>query len=178
MDQILNEIERSKNNPLWRFLYGLSIPNIGIESAKNLAAYFQDLLKLFEAPSEVLQDVPLVGSCAAQSLKAFYNNPENKRIVDLLLKSGLKLTVDEINDQGVWSGKLFVLTGTLAHMKRNEAKQAIERLGGRVVETVSSKVSAIIVGDNPGDKLQKGRSLNLAFWTEVDFLKNLEHASD
>lgn len=178
VDQILKEIERSKKNLLWRFLYGLSIPNIGIESAKNLATYFKDLSKLFESSLEVLQTVPLVGVCAAQSLKAFYNNPENKKIIDLLLESGLELAVGEINDKGVWAGKLFVFTGTLTHMKRSEAKEVIEKLGGRVVEVVSSKVFAIIVGDNPGDKLQKGRNLDITIWTENEFLQNLEYASN
>ncbi len=178
VDQLISEIDAAKQRPLWRFLYSLSIPNIGIESAKNLSQKFGSISKIFEASSEVLQTVPLVGPCAAQSLKAFYANASNREIINLLLDQGLMLTVEANIPETVWSGKSFVLTGTLMHMRRSEAKQAIENAGGKVTDVVSSKTFAVIAGDNPGDKLKKAKSLNISVWSEGEFLQYLKNASN
>ena len=169
VDQLLNAIEQAKNRPLWRFIYGLSINGIGTESAKNLAKAFPTLEALWAASIEELQEVPLVGHCTAQSIQCFYANVANRKVLDALKDVGLALTAEHLNENLPWSGKNFVLTGSLQKMTRSEAKQRIEQLGGKVSESVTSKTFAVVVGEHPGDKLKKAKTLNVSVWDEAQF---------
>ena len=171
VDQLLAAIERAKHRPLWRFINALGIPEIGVESAKNLAQHFKSCAAIFEASLEELQAVPLVGLCASQSIQLFYANTANRAILQALMDQGLDLTIDAA--AGPWLGKIFVLTGTLAQYSRDQAKQKIEALGGKVSSTVSAKTFAVIVGKNPGDKLTQSQKLNIPIWDENMFLEQL-----
>ena len=176
VDQLLSAIEQAKHRPLWRFIYGLSINGIGMESAKNLAQKFPTLEALWSASLEALQAVPLVGHCTAQSIRGFYANMANRKVLEAFDGIGLSLTVEPLDERLPWSGKTFVLTGSLQQMTRHEAKQRIELLGGKVSESVTAKTFAVIVGEHPGDKLQKAQALNVAIWDETQFLEAL-HAN-
>lgn len=176
VDQLLNAIEQAKTRPLWRFIYGLSINGIGIESAKNLSIAFPTLDALWSASLDQLQSVPLVGHCAAQSIQSFYANAANRKVLEALNQVGFSLTIEHSSENLAWSGKTFVLTGSLQKLTRSEAKQRIEQLGGKVSESVTLKTFAVIVGENPGDKLKKAQTLNIPIWDETLFLKEL-HAN-
>lgn len=176
VDQLLSAIEQAKNRPLWRFIYGLSIHGIGVESAKNLAKTFLTLEDLWSASLEQLQSVPLVGHCTAQSIRCFYANASNRKVLEVLNQVGFTLTSENVGTNLIWSGKVFVLTGTLQEMQRNEAKHFIEQLGGSVTENVTSRTFAVVVGERPGDKLKKAQKLNIPVWDEAYFLEKLKHA--
>ena len=169
VDQLLNAIEQAKHRPLWRFIYGLSINGIGMESAKNLAKAFPTLEALWTASLEQLQEVSLVGHNTAQSIQSFYANATNRKVLEALNQVGLSLTVEHLEQNLAWSGKTFVLTGSLQKMTRGEAKHRVEQLGGKVSESVTSKTFAVIVGENPGDKLKKAQNLNIPVWDEAHF---------
>lgn len=175
VDQLLQSIENAKTRPLWRFIYALSINNLGVEIAKNLAVHFKSLDAIKSASVEDLQVVPLVGPCAAQSIHQFFTTPNNLKVLETFNKVGFVLSV-ETENTGPWKDKNFVLTGTLQHMGRSEAKKRIEACGGKVSENVSSKTFAVIVGDNPGDKLKKATHLSISIWDENEFLTQLNDA--
>ena len=176
VDQLLNAIEQAKTRPLWRFIYSLSINDIGVESAKNLAKAFPNLEDLWNATQEQLQSVPLVGPRTAQSIQCFYANAANRKILEKLKQVGFSLTVENQNEPLIWNGKTFALTGTLQSIPRSAAKYRIEQLGGKVVENITPKLSAVIVGESPGNKLKKAQSLNLPLWNESYFLEALKNA--
>ena len=176
VDQLLASIEGSKQQPLWRLIYGLSIPNIGLESAKNLAKQFSHLTALETASLEDLQTIPLIGLQSAQSILEFFKLPANKPILQVLNKIGFASSLSPTLSP--WQGKIFVLTGSLPQMTRSKARNHIERLGGSVSETVSNKIYALITGDKPGDKLQKAQKLGLPIWNETTFLEELDRATN
>ena len=175
VDQLLEAIEQAKQRPLWRLIYALSIHGIGVESAKNLAEAFTCLDEIWQASYEELQAIPLVGEYTAKSIQQFYNNPVNRSVLTALSEVDFSLTNDKPTHT-VWAGKSFVLTGTLHHMTRTEAKKNILALGGKISESVSAKTFAVIVGDKPGDKLQKAIALKIPIWDETAFLSHLNHA--
>lgn len=175
VDQLLQSIENAKKRSLWQFVYALSINGIGIEIAKNLAFHFKSLDAIKSASIDELQAVPLVGPRAAQSIHQFFTTQSNLKVLDELNKIGFVLSVESENS-GPWNGKTFILTGTLKQMSRSEAKKHIEALGGKVSENVSSKTFAVIVGDNPGDKLKKANNLSIQTWDETEFLNQLNDA--
>ena len=176
VDQLLASIEASKQQPLWRLIYGLSIPNIGLESAKNLAKQFSNLTALEAASLDELQTISLIGLQSAQSILEFFKLPANKPILQVLSKIGF--SSPQSPTLSPWQGKTFVLTGSLSQMTRSEARKQIESLGGSVSETVSNKIYALIAGDKPGDKLQKAQKLNLSIWNETTFLEELKRATN
>ena len=161
---------------MWRLIYGLSIPNIGLESAKNLAKQFPDLIALEAATLEQLQTIPLIGLQSAQSILEFFKLPANKEILQVLNKMGFSSPQSPILSS--WQGKIFVITGSLSTMTRSEIRNRIESLGGSVSETVSNKIYALIAGDKPGDKFQKAQKLNLPIWNETTFLEELDRAAN
>lgn len=176
VDQLLTSIEDSKQQPLGRLIYGLSIPNIGLESAKNLAKQFTCLAALEAATLEELQTVPLIGFQSAQSILEFFKLPTNKQVLQTLAQINFSVLISP--SKLPWYEKTFVLTGSLTHMTRSEARKQIESLGGSISETVSHKVYALIVGDKPGDKLQKAQKLGLPIWNEMTFKEELNRATN
>lgn len=176
VDQLLASIEASKQQPFGRLIYGLSIPNIGLESAKNLAKRFPNLTALETATLDELQTIPLIGLQSAQSILEFFKLPTNKQILQILSKIGF--STSQFPNLSPWQGKSFVLTGSLTQMTRSEARKQIEILGGSISETISNKIDALIAGDKPGDKFQKAKKLNLPIWNETTFLEELDRATN
>ncbi len=174
VDNLLIAIETSKKQALWRLLNGLSIPSVGIEVAKNLAASGYTLVQLMDCSSEELQAIPLIGKLTADGIVSFFSNLRNRQIIEKLIhvgveaKSGLST---EFDTSLIWQGKTFVLTGTMARWTRSEAQKLIESLGGMVGNTVNKKTTALICGNKPGDKLLKARALGIPIWNEEEFLR-------
>ena len=171
-DNILSSIEKSKLTSFSKFIYSLGIRNIGEHSAKILTKFFNsDLNKLQNSNIEELESIPEIGIIMAESIINFFNDYNNQIIIQNCIKAGLNFNNDHSNIQSKLKNKNFVLTGTLKTMKRNEAKNLIEKLGGSVLNSVSKKIDYLIIGENPGSKKQKADKLQKNVITENQFLE-------
>jgi len=179
--KIVAQIERSKSNDFWRLIYGLGIRHIGERGAQVLARAFGSMDALCAATLEQLQDTNEIGPVLAESLRAWLDEPRNRALVDKLRAAGVRMDVpaDQLqarNADGPLRGKTYVLTGTLASMSRDQAKAAIERLGGKVSGSVSKKTTGVIVGEEAGSKADKARELGVPMLDEPTFLELLKTA--
>jgi DNA ligase (NAD+) len=158
---ILNEIESSKKLPLERVIYGLGIRMVGERTAQFLAEHFGSMEALESASVEELQDVNEVGPRIAESIVEFFGIAANRKLIERLREAGLKLTGQKKPRGTKLAGKTFVLTGTLAHFTRDEAKKMIEDAGGKVTGSVSKKTDYVVAGTDAGSKLDKARELGV-----------------
>jgi len=159
---LLKAIERSKNTSLPRFLFALGIPEVGEVTAANLARHFGDLDALATADVEALENVPDVGPVVARHVHEFFCQPENLRVISAIVEHGVHWPVEEVSSRGsALDGKTFVLTGSLASMTRDEAREKIESAGGKVSGSVSSKTDYLVAGTDPGSKLKKAEELGV-----------------
>lgn len=172
---LLNAIENSKQNSLERLIFALGIPHVGAKTAKILAARFETMDNLENATQEELTNIPDIGDIIAKSVINYFENSHNKAIVDELKDLGLNMKYlgQKVEENELFANKTFVLTGSLEIFTRDEAKEKIESLGGKTVESVSKKTSVVIVGANPGSKYTKAQSLGIEIWTEQDFKDKL-----
>jgi DNA ligase (NAD+) len=170
---LLDEIERSKGRDLPRLIYALGIRFVGERTAQAIAAYFKDLYSLTKATADELVQIGDVGPKVAESIVFFFQQPENKTLIDKLRKAGVNFFSqgDISSDEGSLSGQTFVLTGKLIKFSREDAKKAIEKQGGTVTSTVSQKTDYVIVGENPGSKFEKAQKLGVRVLEEKDFLE-------
>jgi DNA ligase (NAD+) len=158
---VLDEIESSKKLPLERAIYGLGIRFVGERTAQFLAEHFGSMDALMQASEEELEEVNEVGPRIAQSIVEFFQEPKNRALVRQLQDLGLRLTGIKKQRGTTLAGKTFVLTGTLAHFTRDEAKKLIEDAGGRVSGSVSKKTDYVVAGDDAGSKLDKAKELGV-----------------
>jgi len=158
---VLDEIESSKKLPLERVIYGLGIRFVGERTAQFLAEHFGSMDALMKASEEELEEVNEVGPRIAQSIVEFFQEPKNRALVRQLQDLGLRLTGIKKQRGTTLAGKTFVLTGTLAHFTRDEAKKLIEDAGGRVSGSVSKKTDYVVAGDDAGSKLDKAKELGV-----------------
>jgi len=165
---ILDEIEASKKLPLERVIYGLGIRFVGARTAQFLAEHFGSMEDFEKASVEELEDVNEVGPRIAESLVEFFSIAANRRLVERLRDADLTLTGQKKQRGTKLAGKTFVLTGTLAHFTRDEAKKMIEDAGGRVSGSVSKKTDYVVAGADAGSKLDKARQLGVAVIDEKE----------
>lgn len=168
---VLAEIEASKKLPLERVIYGLGIRFVGERTAQFLAEHFGSMEDLMSADEAQLEEVNEVGPRIAQSIREFFAEPRNRELVKRLHLAGLTFTGKKKQRGTQLTGKTFVLTGTLAHYSRAEAKQLIEDAGGRVSGSVSKKTDYVVAGTDAGSKLEKAKELEVRVIDEKD-LKN------
>jgi DNA ligase (NAD+) len=172
---LLEEIDRSRSNEIWRLLHAVGIRHVGEGGARALARGFHSLANIRQASVEALQGVRDVGDVVARSVRSFFDEPRNSELFDKLAAAGVR-TEDEPRDEAPLptsqplAGKSYVITGTLDSMTREEAAAAIERLGGKVASSISRKTSGLIVGKDPGSKQAKARELGVAEIDEAAFL--------
>ncbi|MER2512462.1 MAG: NAD-dependent DNA ligase LigA [Nitrosomonas ureae] len=176
---ILRAIEKSKHTTLARFIYALGIRNVGEATAKDLAAHCGNLDRLIEAGSERLQQIPDVGPVVTQSIADFFAEAHNREVIEQLRACGVHWHEHEgisvlAGEARPLQGKTFVLTGTLPIMSREEAKEKIELLGGKVSGSVSKKTDYVVVGADPGSKYDKALSLGIAVLDEAGLLELLQ----
>ena len=158
---VLDEIEGSKKLPLERVIYGLGIRFVGERTAQFLAEHFGSMDALMQASEEELQEVNEVGPRIAESIVEFFQEPKNRALVKQLQDLGLRLTGTRKQRDTKLTGKTFVLTGTLPHLTRDEAKKMIEDAGGRVSGSVTKKTDFVVAGDDAGSKLDKAKELGV-----------------
>jgi DNA ligase (NAD+) len=175
---IVKAIEKSKNKTLTRFIYALGIRNVGEATAKALSNHFGNLDALTKADVETLQQVSDIGPVVAQSIVDFFSEPHNLEVIEQLRFSGIRWTEgsgqsDSVIQQLALSGKTFVLTGTLPHMTREEAREKIEKRGGKVTGSVTSKTDYVIAGIDPGSKYDKAVKAGIKILDESGLLQLL-----
>ena len=171
IDNLLTSIENSKNNSLERLLFGLGIRHVGKKTAKILASYYDNIDNIIKASYESLCQITDIGDVIAKSVYDYFK--ENVDLIDKLKELGLNMEyigkVTNINEE--FNNKTFVLTGTLESLTRDDAKDIIESLGGKITNSVSKKTDVVIVGSNPGSKYDKAKELNITIWNEEEFLE-------
>jgi DNA ligase (NAD+) len=171
---IIDEIEHSKKLPLERVIYGLGIRFVGERTAQFLAEHFGSMEELEKASAEELQEVDEVGPRIAESIAEFFSIAANRKLVGRLREAGLTLTGHKKQRGTKLAGKTFVLTGTLAHFTRDEAKKMIEDAGGKVTGSVSKKTDYVVAGSDAGSKLDKAKDLGVAVIDEQGMEKLLK----
>lgn len=173
VDNLFASINNSKNNSLEKLLFGLGIKQVGSKMAKTLARTYKTLDNLSNATYEELVEIPDVGEIIAKSIIDYFNDEDNKNIIDRLKKYGINMDYtsgEEVVADENFNGKTFVLTGTLNQITRDKASEIIENKGGKVTSSVTKKTSVVVVGDNPGSKYDKAVSLNIEIWNEEKFM--------
>ncbi len=171
---LLEQIEKSKSTTLARFLYALGIREVGEATAKQLALHFRTLPALQAASEEALQSVPDIGPVVAQHIANFFREAHNREVIHKLIKAGVHWPAVKAAENLSLAGKTFVLTGTLRDMTREEAKERLEKLGAKVAGSVSSKTSYVVVGVDPGSKLDKARELGVEVIGDEEFHRFLK----
>ncbi len=172
----LAAIEASKNTTLARFIFALGIRNVGEATAKDLARHFGGLDALMAADEDALQQVPDVGPVVAQSIAQFFAERHNREVISQLIDAGVHWEEgagSPISTSPI-SGKTFVLTGTLPSLTRDEAKERIEALGGKVSGSVSKKTDYVVAGAEAGSKLVKAQELGITILDEAGLMELLE----
>ena len=176
-ENLLRALEKSKTTTLARFLYGLGIREVGEATAEALAQHFGELPAIMEADEEILQTVPDVGPVVARQIASFFREKHNRDVIEKLQAAGVHWPKTERRVRAApLAGKTFVLTGTLAAMTRDEAKDRLQALGAKVAGSVSAKTDYVVAGEEPGSKLDKARALNVAVLDERQFLQLLGEA--
>ena len=177
---LLDSIQQSKQTTLARFIYALGIRNVGESTAKDLAQHFGQLPALMQADAEALQQVLDVGPIVAASVVDFFAEAHNQQVIQTLLEAGVIWPHDapKAPKNTLFSGKTFVLTGTLPTLGREEAKAMIEAAGGKVSGSVSKKTDYIWAGDEAGSKLLKAQALGVPIIDEATFLQYVQNSNE
>lgn len=168
---LIEAINLSKKISLGRFIYALGIRHVGLETAEAIAAKFGTWNRVVSASVDNFSQVEGVGEVVANSLVKYFSNDKNIKQVEKMLVAGLQIVSIKPNQGGPWSDLTFVLTGSLEHYSRAEAKEIIKKLGGRVSESVSRETSYVVAGTEPGSKLTKAQELNIKILSEAEFIK-------
>lgn len=170
---IVSEIQSHKKVSLNRFLVALGIPNVGTVTAQDIASEFGTLEKIQKTNLESFQHISGIGDIVAQSLAEFFASAENQELVKKYQKTGIKVLSDK--NVGPLKGKTFVFTGSLGEdMTRDEAKQLVMQLGGKVASTAGENVDYIVIGEDAGSKAEKAKKLGLTTLTPEKFKKMLK----
>ena len=174
VDNLFTSIENSKTNSLEKLLFGLGIKQVGSKTAKVLSQKYQNLDNLMNTTFEELTSIPDIGPIIASNIVNFFKDENNLSIINKLKEYDLNMKY--LNDNNIllddnFTGKTFVLTGTLNTITRDKASLEIENRGGKVTKSVTKKTNIVIVGDNPGSKYDKAVTLGIEIWNEEKFLE-------
>jgi DNA ligase (NAD+) len=169
---LIDEIQGSKKQPLARLIYALGIQFVGERTGQLLAEQFSSVEELAGATTEQLENVPEVGPKVASSITEFFGEPANRNVIKRLNKAGVRPTAEKrvVKSQKL-AGKSFVFTGGLANRSREEAGVLVQQHGGKVSSSVSKKTDYVVVGTDPGSKYDKAKELGVATLTEGEFEK-------
>ena len=196
-DNLMESLEKSKSQELWRLIFGLGILEIGEQFAKDLASKFGSLDAIIKADIEEIKSLEGFGSKStkkkksdsdenaiqpvrALSVRVFFDDPHNLALIERLRSAGLNFTAEQSTiSNSQFSGKIFVITGSLKSMGRDQAKKIIEKFGGKVASSVSTKTNYLISdGEMNGAKAQTAQKLGTPILSEDDFLQMINQAED
>ena len=176
---LLNAIEESKGRGLERVLYGLGIRYVGLTTAKRLIKKVRSIWDFKHVTMEELTRIEDIGPIVARSIKEFFSKEENWNVIEKLHRAGVKLEVEEYEVEGPLKGKVFVFTGTLKCCSREKAGEIVEKLGGTFSNTVTSKTTYLVVGEDPGStKMRKADQLGIKKISEEEFLEMIKDFID
>ncbi|MDP3962575.1 MAG: NAD-dependent DNA ligase LigA [bacterium] len=170
VDNLLSSIQKAKRVTLPRFLASLSIPQVGEETAYDIAKHFGDIEKIQEAKYEEVEAIHGVGPIVAQAVVDWFKNKDNKMFVKNLLKH---LEIEKVKAASKLSGKSFVFTGSLPTLEREDAQEMVRKNGGDVSSSVSKNTTYVVAGESAGSKLDKARELGVKIISEEEFLRML-----
>ncbi|MHB8918457.1 MAG: NAD-dependent DNA ligase LigA, partial [Desulfocucumaceae bacterium] len=176
---LIDALEKSRENPLHRVIFALGIRHVGERAAKILAARFGSMEGLMEARFEELVTIPEIGPRIAESVTEFFSSPGNRELVERLARQGVNMKAGENASRSgprPLEGKTVVLTGGLKGYTRQEAQELVERLGGRVSSSVSKKTDLVVAGEDPGSKYEKALKLGIEIVDEEGFNNLAESA--
>lgn len=170
VNNLLESIENSKNNSLEKVLFALGIRHVGKKTAKILAKRYKNIDNLIEASESELTNVNDIGEIIAKSVRTYFDDPLNLKLIEDLKKLGLNFEYKNDSSEDTLSGMTFVLTGTLEKYKREELTKILEDKGAKVTSSVTKKTTGVIVGDKPGSKYDKALKLGVKIYKEEDAL--------
>lgn len=173
-ENLLKALEKSKENELYRLVFALGIPHIGLKAAQLLCQSFETIDDIFNAEVEQISAIENFGAIMAESLVQYFSLESTRELITELKSLGLKMKPSEQKKTGVFDGKTFVLTGTLPTMSRKEASKLIEDNGGKTSSSVSKKTDYVLAGEAAGSKLTKAQSLGVTVITEEELLEMIK----
>ncbi len=171
---LCRQVEASKGRELARLIFGLGIRHVGVNAARLLAEHFSTMDKIAGASAEDIAGIAGLGDIISQSVTDYFKSKENRQVIQLLERRGVSMKQPRkaMSDSSL-SGQIFVFTGTLKSLTRDQAGQIVMDRGGKVSGSVSRKTTAVVSGEESGSKLEDARALGVPVWTEADFKKNL-----
>ncbi len=174
VQNLLDGIEASKSQPYHRVLYAMGIRHVGSRIAEILEENFPHINDLLQCTEEQLLAINDIGPKIATSIIHFFQDEHNQKIISHLKSAGLQFSSEKKSENGKLSGKTFLVTGTLEHYSREEAKEIIEINGGKVLSAVSKNLTYLIVGESPGSKVEKAKKAGIAVLSENEFLAMIQ----
>ncbi|MBW8001374.1 MAG: NAD-dependent DNA ligase LigA [Planctomycetes bacterium] len=166
---VIDAIEKSKHQSLWRLVAALGIRHIGGQSAQILADEFGSLKSLMAAEQKKLADIDQIGPTMAESVYKYFRDEKNRKVIDELLSAGVKPAKPAVKKTSKLTGKTIVVTGTLENFDRQQIKEAITQAGGKVSSSVSKKTDFVLAGEKPGSKVAKAEKLGVEVINEKQF---------
>lgn len=173
-ENLVEAVERSKSNDLYRLVFALGISHIGVKAARLLCDTFPSMSQIQSATEEEIAQIDGFGGIMAKEIVEFFSQESAKNLVERLALLGVNMQGRQESKGTALSGEIFVLTGTLPTMSRKEATELIEKHGGKVTSSVSKKTSYVLAGEEAGSKLEKANALGITVLTENDFLEMLD----
>ncbi|WHT49293.1 helix-hairpin-helix domain-containing protein [Sporosarcina thermotolerans] len=175
---LISAIDISKENSLEKLLFGLGIRHVGEKAAHILSEEFGTLEKIAMADADRLTSIHEIGDKVADSVISFFENEDVQEVIDKLKSYGVNMIYkgrirEELPTEGPFAGKTVVLTGKLSILTRNDAKEQIEAMGGKVSGSVSKKTDLLIAGEDAGSKLVKAQELGITVWNETELVDAL-----
>lgn len=177
-ENMLKAIEASKQRPLARLLFALNIRYVGAKTAQLAAQHFGHVDKLIAASEEEIVNIPGIGPISGQSIYAWFQDDQNRQLIERLKQAGLNVEEEQITNEGPLAGQTFLLTGRLTTMSRPAAEDQLKKLGGEIATGVSKRLHHLIVGEDAGSKLAKAQKVGVPIHDEqwlMDLLQ--EHAT-
>ncbi|KRK88402.1 NAD-dependent DNA ligase LigA [Lentilactobacillus sunkii] len=174
-NKLLSAIDNSRGNSCERLLYGLGIRHVGIKAARLISQRFKNIDKVMQAGAQDIAEIDTMGMIIADSVVTYFSTPESKQLIDQLKQVGVNMDYLGVTDEEIaesdsfFTGKRFVLTGKLQNITRPDATQWLEDHGAKVSSSVSKNTDVVVVGEDPGSKYDKARSLGVETWDENRF---------
>jgi DNA ligase (NAD+) len=169
---VLDSIESSKDQPLARLVFALGIPHVGSETAELLVNAYSSIDKIANATTEELVEIPSIGPKIAESIIAFFHQRENLEIIQKLRAAGIPMEQEKVQlSEQPLAGQTFVLTGKLESLSRSDAEARIRSMGGSTSSSVTRNTTYIVVGSDPGSKLEKAKKLDIKILSEQDLME-------